>query len=103
MCIIDFGLPVDREDDAELINGRDTALRKLHYTPVNGKLKRSLKAYELDTKQNSRKNFEFFPFRDPLLFVGHLSKNSILVIDKPWMEVVKTLEAAPVHRHIFGT
>ncbi|KAI3409043.1 WD_REPEATS_REGION domain-containing protein [Psidium guajava] len=103
MCIIDFGLPVDREDDMELTNGRDLTLRKLHYTPVNGKLKRSLKAYELDTKQNSRKNFEFFAFRDPLLFVGHLSKNSILVIDKPWMEVVKTLEAAPVHRHIFGT
>lgn len=103
MCIIDFGLPVDREDDAELMNGRDSTLRKLHYTPVNGKLKRSLQAYELDTKQNSRKNFEFFAFRDPLLFVGHLSKNSILVIDKPWMEVVKMLEAAPVHRHIFGS
>ncbi|OMO85087.1 hypothetical protein CCACVL1_10432 [Corchorus capsularis] len=40
---------------------------------------------------------------DPVLFVGHLSKHSILIIDKPWMAVVKSFDAPPVQRHIYGT
>lgn len=100
MCLIDFGMPVDREDDTELANGEDLALRMLQ---CNGKLKRKLKDYDLETRQSGRKNFEFCAFRDPVLFVGHLSRNSLLVIDKPWMQVVKTLDTEPVHRHIFGT
>ncbi|KAL2489145.1 Transducin family protein/WD-40 repeat family protein [Forsythia ovata] len=100
MCLIDFGMPVDREDDTELANGEDLTLRMLQ---SNGKLKRKLKDHELETRQSGRKNFEFCAFRDPVLFVEHLSRNSLLVIDKPWMQVVKTLDTPPVHRHIFGT
>lgn len=99
MCLIDFGMPIDGDDDTDLANGQDIALRKLQI----GKLKRKLKGHESETKSNGRKNFEFYAFRDPVLFVGHLSKNSLLIIDKPWMQVVKTLEAPPVHRHIYGT
>ncbi|KAA8537865.1 hypothetical protein F0562_027555 [Nyssa sinensis] len=101
MCLIDFGMPVDRDDDIDMANGHD--LKKPRNTPINGMLKRKLKVHELDTKHNVRKNFEFCAFRDPVLFVGHLSKNSVLIIDKPWMQVVKSFDAAPVHRHIFGT
>ncbi|KAL3514428.1 hypothetical protein ACH5RR_027145 [Cinchona calisaya] len=99
MCSIDFGIPIDGDDETDLANGQDLALRKLQI----GKLKRKLKGHELETKSNGRKNFEFCAFRDPVLFVGHLSKNSLLIIDKSWMQVVKTLEAPPVHRHIYGT
>lgn len=89
-------------DDCEsgMNNGQDTALRNLHDTPVNTKLKRKLR--ECQTKLLSRKNFDIFTFRNPALFIGHLCENSVLIIDKSWMEVVKTF-APPVHRHIFGT
>ncbi|KAI3460141.1 hypothetical protein Pfo_016804 [Paulownia fortunei] len=97
MCLIDFGMPVDRDDDIDLANGQGLS-RKLH---SNGVLKRKL--HELETKHSGRKNFEFCAFRDPVLFVDHLSKNSLLVIDKPWIQVVDTFDAQPVHRHIFGT
>ncbi|KAL2471554.1 Transducin family protein/WD-40 repeat family protein [Abeliophyllum distichum] len=100
MCLIDFGMPVDREDDTELANGEELTLRMLQ---SNGKLKRKLKDHELEIRHSGRKNFEFCAFRDPVLFVEHLSRNSLLVIDKPWMQVVKTLDTPPVHRHIFGT
>lgn len=104
MCLIDFGLPVGDDDDTDLANGQDLALKKLHNSsPANGTLKRKLKGNDLDLKQNGRKNFEFCAFRDPVLFVGHLSKTSTLIIDKPWIQVVKTLDAPPVHRRIFGT
>uniref|UniRef100_A0A2N9EE06 Uncharacterized protein n=1 Tax=Fagus sylvatica TaxID=28930 RepID=A0A2N9EE06_FAGSY len=75
MCLIDFGMPVDREDESELVNGQDTALRNLQSTPIKGRLKRLLRDGQTETKLN----------------------------DKPWMEVVKTFDAAPVHRHVFGT
>ncbi|KAI4316603.1 hypothetical protein L6164_024569 [Bauhinia variegata] len=88
MCLIDFGLPVE-QDDGDVPNAQDSMTRTLQ-NPLKGKPKR-------------RKNFEFFAFRDPVLFSAHLSKGAFLLIDKPWLEVVKGLEAQPVHRHIFGT
>ncbi|KAJ6675948.1 WD REPEAT-CONTAINING PROTEIN PCN [Salix viminalis] len=101
MCLIDFGMPVDREEDSDLVNIQHSPLKKLQTTTMNGGLKRRLKEYQAETKL--RKNFEILAFRDPVLFIGHLSENSILIMDKPWMDVVKTFEAQPVHRHIFGT
>ncbi|KAI4337065.1 hypothetical protein L6164_015523 [Bauhinia variegata] len=88
MCLIDFGLPVE-QDDGEVLNAQDSKARTSQNS-FKGKHKR-------------RKNFEFFAFRDPVLYSAYLSKSSFLLIDKPWLEVVKSLEAPPVHRHIFGT
>ncbi|CAN4122544.1 unnamed protein product [Withania somnifera] len=93
MCLIDFGKPMDGDDEADLANGQDLASKKLHST----------RGSELETKHVGRKNFEFCSFRDPVLFVGHLSKTSTLIIDKPWIQVVKSFDTTPVHRHIFGT
>lgn len=103
MCVIDFGMPVEVED-TDLANSQELLLRKIQGTPLNAKLKRKLKGTELENHQHyGRKNFIFRAFRDPVLFLGHLSKSSVLVIDKPWIDVVKTFDAPPVHRHIFGT
>ncbi|KZV54527.1 transducin-related family protein [Dorcoceras hygrometricum] len=99
MCLIDFGLPVDRDNDVEFAHDQGLT-RKLH---TNGNLKHKRKVHEVETKHGGRKNFEFCVFRDPVLFVEHLSKNSLLLIDKPWTQVVKAFDAKPVHRHIFGT
>lgn len=93
--MIDFGMPVNK-DDADMSNGQGL-MRKLH---GNGVLKRKLQ--ELESKHGGRKNFEFCAFRDPVLFVEHISKNSLLVIDKPWGQVVSSFESQPVHRHIYG-
>lgn len=100
--MIDFGMPVEVED-TNLVNSQELLLRKIQGTPLNGKLKRKLKGTDLDGQHYGRRNFIFRAFRDPVLFLGHLSKSSVLVIDKPWIQVVKTFDAPPVHRHIFGT
>ncbi|XP_012073934.2 WD repeat-containing protein PCN [Jatropha curcas] len=101
MCMINFGMPVDGEEDNDLVNGSFSPMKKLRNSLINGRLKRKLK--ECQTEAKHQKNFEFLAFRDPVLFIGNLSENSILIIDKPWMDVVKTFDAPPVHRHIFGT
>ena len=92
---------MEREEESDLVKGQHSSLKKLQNTLVNGRLKRSLK--EIQTEAKQQKNFEFLAFRDPVLYIGNLSEKSILIIDKPWMDVVKTFDAPPVHRHIFGT
>lgn len=89
MCLIDFGLPVE-QDDADILNAQDS-------------MARNLQNFVVKKRTRYRKNFEVLPLENPVLFLGHISKNSLLMIDKPWLEVVKRLEAPPVHRHIFGT
>lgn len=69
----------------------------------NGGGKRRLEEYQRESKSNKRKKFEMVTSKHPVLYLRHLSKSAILVIEKPWMEVVKNLDTQPVHRHIFGT
>ncbi|TYJ15200.1 hypothetical protein E1A91_A10G168100v1 [Gossypium mustelinum] len=102
MCSIDFGKAVDEDDESQLVH---EALLKLQGSITNKKLKYLLiDGRQTESKHTSRKNnFEIIGFRDPVLFIGHLSKNSILMVDKPWMEVVKSFDTTPVQRHIYGT
>ncbi|XP_027329918.1 WD repeat-containing protein PCN-like isoform X1 [Abrus precatorius] len=89
MCLIDFGLPVE-QDDSDMLNTQDSMVR-------------NLQNFNVKKRTKHRKNFEVLPLENPVLFLAHISKNSFFMIDKPWLQVVKSLEAAPVHRHIFGT
>ncbi|WOL18945.1 U3 small nucleolar RNA-associated protein [Canna indica] len=99
MCLIDFGMPIGQDDELHISS--DIPVGKSNCHNSNGG-KRKRKLLDQEDKLNSRKNFEFFAFRDPVLFVSHLWDNSLLLIEKKWMEVVKDFDA-PVHRHIFGT
>ncbi|KAH9604460.1 hypothetical protein KSS87_000998 [Heliosperma pusillum] len=106
MCLIDFGMPIEGEANGNMFTDDrltnfdsvsfDSVSRKL--LSSNGSLKR-----KLQLQMEFKRNFEFCPFRHPVLFVGHLSKSSVLVVDKPWLEVVKSFDAQPVHKHIYGT
>ncbi|KGN55281.1 WD repeat-containing protein PCN [Cucumis sativus] len=103
MCLIDFKMSVDQDDEYVMISGQDSTVKSLWGTPINGKLKRKLRDCQIEGRPHGRKNFEIFPFRDPVLLIGHLSKTSLLIIEKPWLEVANTFDTAPVHRHIYGT
>ncbi|CAF2124847.1 WD repeat-containing protein PCN [Brassica napus] len=108
-CLIDFGKPVEEDEENDLPNGNLSKSLEGKLVNMGLKLgkgtnrKRRLEEYQLEGKSKERKNFEILPSKHPVLFVGHLSKNSIMVIEKPWIEVVKSLETQPVDRHIFGT
>ncbi|KAI3865140.1 hypothetical protein MKX03_029227 [Papaver bracteatum] len=102
MCFIDFGKLLVQEDDDNCLANRklDSSLEVSQDVADNGKGKVNHKR-----KRESQKNLNvnFSPFKDPALFVGHLSESSVLVIEKPWREVVQSFEAPPVHKHIYGT
>ncbi|XP_062214678.1 WD repeat-containing protein PCN-like [Phragmites australis] len=99
MCFIDFGLPV--VEDVQLPNG-STGPAERTDSQKSSKTKQKRKARDEDLKQEKRNNFDFFAFKDPVLFVGHLLDSSILIVEKRWMDVVEGF-GAPVHRHIYGT
>ncbi|KAK9165361.1 hypothetical protein Scep_000552 [Stephania cephalantha] len=102
MCLIDFTKPLDQEDDCNLPNGLDISLKKLENSANNAGMKRKLRDTGLHYRSKQKRNFDFVAFRDPVLFVGLLSDDSALVVEKPWRDIVGRFDA-PVHRHIFGT
>ncbi|XP_026389623.1 WD repeat-containing protein PCN-like [Papaver somniferum] len=101
ICFIDFQKPVVQDDDDNcLANGvLDSSSEVSQDVAANG----NGKVMHKRKRESQMKNFNFSLFKDPALFVGHLSESSLLVIEKPWREVVQTFEAPPVHRHIYGT
>ncbi|CAD6206547.1 unnamed protein product [Miscanthus lutarioriparius] len=99
MCYIDFGLPV--VEDVDLPNGPAGPAEKSD-AKKSTKTRQKRKAHDEESKQEKRNNFNFFAFKEPVLFVGHLQDSSILIVEKRWMDVVEGF-SAPVHRHIYGT
>ena len=91
MCLIDFGLPVE-QDESDMLNAQESLTRNLQQNFTNVK-----------KRTKYRRNFDVFSLDNPVLFLAHVSKNSFFMVEKPWLEVVKRLEAPPVHKHIFGT
>ncbi|KAG4931551.1 hypothetical protein AAZX31_17G221700 [Glycine max] len=100
MCLIDFGLPVE-QDESDMLNTKDS--RAMNSQNFNVKKRIEVKKMIEVKKEHNRRNFEVIPFENPVLCLGHTSKNSIFMVDKPWLQVVKSLEGRPVHRHIYGT
>ncbi|KAL9271241.1 WD repeat-containing protein [Drosera capensis] len=105
MCLIDLMKPTNHE----ALGSASTQLvtNSLSNGKANGSMK-SKRKHPTDNKgqqiiENSEANFQIFGFTDPVHFIGHLSKTSVLVVHKPWLEAVKGLDTAPVHRHIYGT
>ncbi|WJX86237.1 hypothetical protein P8452_68576 [Trifolium repens] len=77
MCLIDFGLSAET-DDNDMLDIQNSAVQSLQ-------------------------NFNVIPLDNPVLFLAYTSKNSFIMVDKPWLEVVKSLEASPIHRHLYGS
>ncbi|XP_074327518.1 WD repeat-containing protein PCN-like isoform X2 [Apium graveolens] len=102
MCEINFETPV-------IVKDLDARGRKLPSSRSKKELKRKLKGCDFEkkvekkTKTNGKEDFEITPFDEPVLFVGHLSKGSLFVMEKPWSQVITKFDAPPVHRHIYGT
>ncbi|KAL9250981.1 WD repeat-containing protein [Drosera capensis] len=105
MCLIDLKKPTNHE--ALGFASTQLVTNSLSNGKANGSMKSKRKRpTDYDGQQiieNSEANFQIFGFTDPVHFIGHLSKTSLLVVHKPWLEAVKGLDTAPVHRHIYGT
>ncbi|KAG7593088.1 WD40 repeat [Arabidopsis thaliana x Arabidopsis arenosa] len=106
-CLIEFGKPAEQDEEADspcnLSEKLEGKLASIGMKLGNGAQKRRLEEYQKESKSNKRKKFEMVTSKHPVLYLRHLSKSAVLVIEKPWMEVVKNLDTQPVHRHIFGT
>ncbi|CAH8381705.1 unnamed protein product [Eruca vesicaria subsp. sativa] len=106
-CLIEFGKPTEQGEEMDLTYGSNLSekmegriasigLEKLGH--VNRK-----RRFEEYKKVSKSKEIEMGTWKHPVLYLRHLSKSATLVVEKPWMEVIKGLDSQPVHRHIFGT
>ncbi|KAJ0257901.1 Transducin family protein / WD-40 repeat family protein [Hirschfeldia incana] len=110
-CLIEFGKPTEQGEEMDLTFGSNLSdkvegriasigLEKLG----SGNRKRRLDEYKKESKKGKEiEAFEMGTWKHPVLYLRHLSKSATLVVEKPWMEVIKGLDSQPVHRHIFGT
>ncbi|KAJ4916699.1 transducin family protein / WD-40 repeat family protein [Raphanus sativus] len=110
-CLIEFGKPTEQGEEMDLTFGSNLSDK------VEGRIasigleklgsenrKRRLEEYKKESKKGKeRESFEMGTWKHPVLYLRHLSKSATLVVEKPWMEVIKGLDSQPVHRHIFGT
>ncbi|XP_020571588.1 U3 small nucleolar RNA-associated protein 4 homolog [Phalaenopsis equestris] len=99
MCLIDFGIPIHQDDEPNV--NQNQLLDKLVISNST-KMNKKRKKIDQQIHLHKKRNFEFCAFKDPVLFVGYLSENSVFVLERQWVDVVKSLDA-PVHRHIYGT
>uniref|UniRef100_A0ACD6A8W1 Uncharacterized protein n=1 Tax=Avena sativa TaxID=4498 RepID=A0ACD6A8W1_AVESA len=98
MCFIDFGVPVQ---DAQLPHGSVVSSEKTDPQKAS-KTKVKRKDRDEGLRQEKMDNFDLVPFKDRVLFVGHRLDNSVVIVEKQWMDVVKGF-GPPVHKHIYGT
>ncbi|KAJ0247484.1 Transducin family protein / WD-40 repeat family protein [Hirschfeldia incana] len=101
-CLIEFGKPMELGEEMGLSEGVEDKIASAGLKKLgNGNRKRRFEEYQKESKSNEREEIE--TSKHPVLYLKHLSKNAILVVEKPWMEVIKSLDSQPVHRHIYGT
>ncbi|XP_024544921.1 WD repeat-containing protein PCN isoform X1 [Selaginella moellendorffii] len=94
MCLIDFSKPVAK--NAVIANGNGNGAPHHHHMGnghANG-------VHHHHHRKN--KNFVLTPFKNPVLFVGYVAKSSLLIVERPWLEVLNHFQA-PVYRHRYGT
>lgn len=103
-CLMEFGKLVEQEGETDLPydNLSEKVAGKIASIGLkmgNGRTrKRRLEEYQIE-----KKKFKMGPSKHPVLYLDHVSKDAILVVEKPWVEVIKSLDTQPVDRHIFGT
>jgi U3 small nucleolar RNA-associated protein 4 len=98
--LIDFSLPVE-QDEGEMLHTRDSMIKN---SPNLNLKKRSKFKKNFDVLQLEKQNFEVSTLeKDRVLYLTHISNNRFFMIEKPWSDVVNSLEVQPVHRHIYGT
>ncbi|XP_058725108.1 WD repeat-containing protein PCN-like [Vicia villosa] len=106
MCLIDFGLPVN-QDEGEKLHTQDSIVKSS--PKINGKKRTKFRknfdnVEVLPLEKKNFDNFEVLPLeKDRVLYLSHISNSLFFMIEKPWSDVVNSLEVQPVHRHIYGT
>jgi len=110
MCLIDFRLPVKQDegemfhtrepDEGEMFRTRESVVKN---SPNFNIKKRTKFRKNIEVLPKSFENFEVLPFeKDRVLYLSHISNNHFFMIEKPWSDVVSSLDVQPVHRHIYG-
>ncbi|XP_024356552.1 WD repeat-containing protein PCN isoform X2 [Physcomitrium patens] len=107
MCHIDLSQPIG-EEAAPLVekmteNGSDAVDNRKGHAGVNGNGNGNgvLAGVNYSSNNGESKSLVVVNLKNPVLFLGHTGRNSVLIVERPWIEVLRQFPA-PVSRHIYG-
>ncbi|KAG0557990.1 hypothetical protein KC19_11G171000 [Ceratodon purpureus] len=107
MCHIDFSQPIGDEvegTEEDSAGGKVVGNGKLH-VGANGNGNGNgvdLKVSSRSSRARESKSLVVVNMKDLVLFLGHTGPNSVLIVEKPWLEVLRQFPA-PVARHVYGS
>ncbi|CAN7133667.1 unnamed protein product, partial [Brassica rapa subsp. narinosa] len=88
-CLIEFGKPTEQGEEMDLSERVEDRIASIGLKKLgNGTRKRRLEEYQKESKSNERDEIE--TSKHPVLYLKHLSKNAILVVEKPWIEILSS-------------
>jgi U3 small nucleolar RNA-associated protein 4 len=96
LCHIDMDQPLLPQQDGVVQAGSNSKQRrKLRHQQGPG-------ASRVDAASQNGRNGRLLKLEDSCLLVGHCSRSEVVLLEKPWQEVLQAL-LPPVYRHRYGT
>jgi U3 small nucleolar RNA-associated protein 4 len=96
LCHIDMDQPLPAQQDGVVQTGLNSKQRrKLRHQQGPG-------ACRVDAASQNGRNGRLLKLEDSCLLVGHCSRSEVVLLEKPWQEVLQAL-LPPVYRHRYGT
>lgn len=100
MCQVDFSKPV-RDSTAAKANGSATDAHAPDDSGHGG-LPNGDGSGPSCSSRDAEGNFILAKFHEPVLFLDFFSENQVVVVEKPWLDVLRQMPP-PVFRHLYGT
>lgn len=108
MCHIDFSQPIGDEVEGmqeDAVVEKVVGNGKVHVgSNGNGNGHGAvLKVSSRSSKARESKSLVVVNMKDLVLFLGHTGPNSVLIVEKPWLEVIRQFPAPVSTRHVYGS
>jgi hypothetical protein len=95
LCMIDMEQPLlPQQEGLQLSGGNSKQRRKMRKQQGPGGM-------HVDASSETGRNGRLLKLEDSCLLVGHCSSSEVVLLEKPWQEVLQTL-LPPVYRHRYG-
>ena len=105
MCHIDFSQPIGDEVEGtqeDSVGEKVVGNGKVHVGSNGNGHGAVLKVSSRSSRARVSKSLVVVNMKDLVLFLGHTGPNSVLIVEKPWLEVLRQFPA-PVSRHVYGS
>jgi U3 small nucleolar RNA-associated protein 4 len=95
LCMIDMEHPLMPQQEGLQVSGGNSKQRRKQ------RKQQGLGVVHVDASSETGRNGRLLKLEDSCLLVGHCSSSEVVLLEKPWQEVLQAL-LPPVYRHRYG-